>query len=76
MIGRTSQASTIEQCIEKYIDQGMTDKSEIFTKVVDELNVPRPTVRRVARDLRSKLENYAKILKVTEAQKKQSPSKQ
>jgi len=61
---RTNQSSIISQTIEKYIDMGMTDKSEIFTKVVDELGVPRPTVRRVARDLRTNLARKAKILQV------------
>ena len=62
---RTSQSTIISETIVKYIDKGMTDKSEIFTKVVDELGVPRPTVRRVARDLREELANKVEILKVS-----------
>jgi len=38
------------------------DKQDIYTKVVDELGVPRPTVRRVARDLRNELLEKIKIL--------------
>ena len=63
---RTSQSTIISETIEKYIDMGMTDKSEIFTKVVEELNVPRPTVRRVARDLRDNLARKIEILKVSD----------
>ena len=40
----------------------MTDKQDIYTKVVDELGVPRPTVRRVARDLRNELLEKIQIL--------------
>ena len=63
---RTSQSTIISQAIEKCIDNGMIDKSEIFTKVVDELGVPRPTVRRVARDLREELAKKVDILKVNQ----------
>lgn len=44
------------------LDKGMTDKQEIYTKVVESLGVPRPTVRRVARDLRTELEVKVEIL--------------
>ena len=44
------------------MDKGVTDKQDIYTKVVDELGVPRPTVRRVARDLRTELLQKIKIL--------------
>lgn len=38
------------------------DKMEIVTMVVDELGVPRPTVRRVKRNLLIKLNSYVKVL--------------
>jgi hypothetical protein len=44
------------------LDKGLTDKQDIYTKVVEELGVPRPTVRRVARDLRNELLQKIKIL--------------
>jgi len=47
-----SQKQAIKNSLEYYLDRGMTDKMKIFTKVVDDLKVPRPTVRRVARELR------------------------
>jgi len=46
-----SQSDIIKQEIEKCIDEGMTDKRKIYTKVVDKLGVARPTVRRCARTL-------------------------
>ena len=45
----------IKEAIHFYLEKGMTDKNDIYTKVVDDLGVPRPTVRRVARDLRNEL---------------------
>lgn len=41
----------VKNTINKLLDAGMKDKQEIYTKVVEELGVPRPTVRRVTRDL-------------------------
>jgi len=52
----------VEIALEKKLDFGMTDKQEIFTMIVEELNVPKPTVRRIARDLRNKYVNRIKIL--------------
>lgn len=45
----------IKEAINFYLEKGITDKHDIYTKVVDDLGVPRPTVRRVARDLRNEL---------------------
>jgi len=49
-LNRTNQSTIIKEAINSYLDKGVTDKQDIYTKVVDELGVPRPTVRRVARD--------------------------
>lgn len=49
------QSSTIKDAITKYLANGVTDKQEIYSLVVKELGVPRPTVRRVARTMRSEL---------------------
>ena len=57
-----NQSELIRESIDDYLEKGMTDKNEIYTKVVDELHVPRPTVRRVARDLRDKLQGKINIL--------------
>lgn len=61
-MNRTNQSTVIKQAINAYLDKGLTDKQDIYSKVVDELGVPRPTVRRVARDLRNELLAKIKIL--------------
>ncbi len=47
-----SQDKIIESAIKKYISEGYTNKSEIYTMVVNDLDVPRPNVRRVASELK------------------------
>jgi DNA-binding transcriptional regulator LsrR (DeoR family) len=61
-VNRTNQSTVIKQAINSYLDEGLTDKQDIYSKVVEELGVPRPTVRRVARDLRNELLTKIKIL--------------
>ena len=59
---RTNQSTVIKAAINTLLDNGITDKQDIYTKVVSELGVPRPTVRRVARDLRNELLEKISIL--------------
>ncbi len=61
-MNRTNQSTVIKAAINTLLDNGITDKQDIYTKVVDELGVPRPTVRRVARDLRNELLEKISIL--------------
>ena len=61
-MNRTNQSTVIKAAINTLLDNGVTDKQHINTKVVDELGVPRPTVRRVARDLRNELLEKITIL--------------
>ena len=61
-MNRTNQSTIIKEAINSYLDKGLTDKQDIYSKVVEELGVPRPTVRRVARDLRNELLDKIKIL--------------
>ncbi len=61
-MNRTTQSTSIKQAINELLDKGLTDKQDIYSKVVEELGVPRPTVRRVARDLRNELLQKIKIL--------------
>jgi len=58
----TNQSEIIKNAIEKKLKSGLIDKHEIYTAIVNELNVPRPTVRRVARDLRNEYLKKVKIL--------------
>jgi len=61
-VNRTNQSTVIKAAINSLLDKGVTDKQDIYSKVVDELGVPRPTVRRVARDLRNELLEKIQIL--------------
>ena len=61
-MNRTNKSTVIKAAINSLLDKGVTDKQDIYTKVVDELGVPRPTVRRVARDLRNELLEKIQIL--------------
>lgn len=63
-----NQTAAIKATINSYLDQGLTDKQIIYNKVVDDLGVPRPTVRRVARDLRNELLEKIDILQSTLSQ--------
>jgi len=72
-VNRTNQSSVIKEAINSLLDEGITDKQDIYSKVVDNLGVPRPTVRRVARDLRNELLTKIKILQ-SEAQQTIVPS--
>lgn len=56
------QSENIAKKLEDLFDEGITDRHELYTKTVKELNVPRPTVRRVARELRIKYASRLKIL--------------
>jgi uncharacterized protein (UPF0147 family) len=73
-VNRTNQSTVIKEAINSYLDKGLSDKQDIYTKVVDDLGVPRPTVRRVARDLRNELLEKIKILQ-SEIPKPVEPSK-
>jgi len=61
-VNRVTQSTHIKEAINSLLDNGLTDKQDIYTKVVADLGVPRPTVRRVARDLRNELLDKIKIL--------------
>ena len=72
-MNRTNQSTVIKEAINSLLDDGVTDKQDIYSKVVDKLGVPRPTVRRVARDFRNELLTKIKILQ-SEAQQTIIPS--
>lgn len=61
-MNQTNRSSIIKSCIMNFLDKGLTDKQDIYSKVVEELGIPRPTVRRVARELKMELMEKAKIL--------------
>ena len=72
-MNRKNQSTFIKEAINSLLDEGITDKQDIYSKVVDNLGVPRPTVRRVARDLRNELLTKIKILQ-SEAQQTTVPT--
>ena len=72
-MNRTNQSTVIKEAINSLLDEGVTDKQDLYSKVVDRLGVPRPTVRRVARDFRNELLIKIKILQ-SEAQQTIIPS--
>ena len=72
-MNRTNQSTVIKEAINSFLDDGITDKQDLYSKVVDKLGVPRPTVRRVARDLRNELLTKIKILQ-SETQQVTSPA--
>lgn len=61
-----NQTTVIKEAINSCMDRGVTDKKDIYQKVVEELGVPRPTVRRVARDLRNELLEKIRILQAAD----------
>jgi len=72
-VNRTNLSTDNKEAINSLLDAGVTAKQDIYSKVVDKLGVPRPTVRRVARDLRNELLTKIKILQ-SEAQQTIVPS--
>ncbi len=64
-MNRTSQTSIIRECILSYLHKGLTDNQDIYSKVIGDLGVPRPTVRRISRELRNELVEYVKTLQNT-----------
>jgi len=61
-VNHPNQSTEIKEAINSFLDKGVKDKQDIYSKVVDELGVPRPTVRRVARDLGNELVAKIEIL--------------
>lgn len=56
------QTNLVKEKINELLDMGFTDKNKIISSVVNELNVPRPTVRKLARELRIEFMKKAMIL--------------
>jgi hypothetical protein len=59
---KLKQQDVVKESICKYIQSGMTDKQEIYTKVVEDLEIARPTVRRIAAKLRKEMTAVVLIL--------------
>lgn len=61
-LNKTNSESIVIREVEKLLDAGLVNKNEIINKVVEATGVPRPTVRRIMRDLRNKMLRKVKIL--------------
>jgi len=59
---KITQSYTVKEKINRLIDEGETDQNKIYSKIVEELGVPRPTVRRIVRDLKIELMQKINIL--------------
>jgi hypothetical protein len=57
-----TQGSVIREAMLRLMSNGMTDKDDIYDHCEKVMNFPRPTVRRVARDLRAELKKQYDIL--------------
>lgn len=58
----SKQNQAITNLLEKYLNQKNIPISQIYDMIVKKLNVPRPTVRRVAKDLRESYQAKLEIL--------------
>ncbi len=61
-----SQNQDIRQALNALLDKGMENKEAIYTQIVEELGVPRPTVRRVVSAFRKELEHKIQVLEKKE----------
>lgn len=57
-----SQSEKVQEQIEKLLNSGVRNKSELYSKLVVETGLPRSTIRRIARDFKKHLERKVVIL--------------
>jgi len=62
MMRKTSQTDKVVYEVERLLDAGLINKDEIIQKVIEETGVPRPTIRRILRDMRNEMIRKIKIL--------------
>ncbi len=62
VIRKTSQTDKVVHEVERLLDAGLINKNEIIHKVIEETGVPRPTVRRILRDMRNEMLRKIRIL--------------
>lgn len=62
------QTNLVKEKINELLDLGYIDKRKIIDSVVKELNVPRPTVRRITREVRIDLLRKVLILQCDKPQ--------
>lgn len=52
----------IKNRVNELIDSGIKNRFEIYTKIVEEFGTPRPTVRRIVRELKDEMMEKVKVL--------------
>ncbi|MCP6727019.1 MAG: hypothetical protein KJI69_03285 [Patescibacteria group bacterium] len=62
MMRKTNQTDKVVHEVERLLDAGLTNKDEIIHKVIEETGVPRPTIRRILRDMRDEMLRKVRIL--------------
>lgn len=60
--GELNQGQAVKAEIIKLLDAGISDKQEIYNRIASELNIKRPTIRRIAREVKFDLEKKVAIL--------------
>lgn len=60
-----NQSGYVKQELEKLMDTGKTDKTELYSIIETKTGLPRPTIRRIAGDLRKDLSRKINILEMS-----------
>lgn len=61
----TTQGPKIKSMMMGLLDSGYTNKEDIYDKIEESMGTPRPTIRRIARDVRTDLTKKVTILQTT-----------
>ena len=59
---KTGQTEKVVHEVERLLDAGLVNKDEIIHKVIEATGVPRPTIRRILRDMRNEMIRKIRIL--------------
>ena len=57
-----NQEKIVIAIVDSLLEMGFTDKNSIIQKTVEQTGVPRPTVRRILRDMRNEMLRKVRIL--------------
>jgi len=57
-----SQSNKIIHQIDVLIDSGITNKTELYTKIVDKTGLPRSTIRRITGEYKKQIERKIRVL--------------
>jgi len=61
-MNKTNSEAVVIREVERLLDAGLVNKNEIIHKVIEETGIPRPTVRRIIRDMRNEMLRKIRIL--------------